>query len=437
MTASTQVSAAGLAAAAPVPGRNLPAPTSTPAGQPEFSPPPPSRTPQLLRQLQVVAALVLLVLGGVGTLLITQLRTDLDSAPQVAAQSARLGEVQTRLVTAATLAAEGALKVPGATANPAADAVTKVGEASALLIDAATARPQDAKALAGLSSEVSAYGAALRAADGRDTATSKDLLAKAGKQLDTHILPDLTALQSSLAAEASAQSTGLMFVMPVLGLAAAALLIWVSWVVAQRSHRVLNLGLVGAIVGVLVISWVTLAAQQGTAVATGQSRGAQFTRVTGLNTATSQVDTARRIQAESLLARSWPDAQAKAVTAAIDAAEKAADTSAAKSDLADYREAASALAALMAKADLSNNASDWAAADKLSLAGEKSGVIVTSNAFGQTISEGRAQATTAAADAADEVSSGLPWQLAAVILATLVGAGLAIVGLAQRLVEYR
>ncbi len=430
MTAPTKVSTAGFAAGVPVAGGNLPAPTATPAGQPEFSPPPPSRTPQLLRQLQVVAALVLLVLGGVGTLLITQLRTDLDSAPQVAAQSARLGEVQTRLVTAATLAAEGALKVPGVTSNPAADAVTKVGEASALLIDAATARPQDAKALAELSSEVSAYGAALRAADGRDTTTSRDLLAKAGKQLDTHVLPDLAALQASLAAEASAQSTGLMFVMPVLGLAAAAFLIWVSWVVAQRSRRVLNLGLVGAIVGVLVISWVTLAAQQGTAVATAQSRGAQFTRVTGLNTATSQVDTARRIQAESLLARNWPDARAKALTAAIDAAEKAADTSAARSDLTDYRKAASALAALMAKAD-------WAGADKLALTGEKTGVMVTSSAFAQTISEDRAQATTAAAAAADEVRSGLPWQLAAVILATLVGAGLAVVGLAQRLVEYR
>jgi len=425
MTAPTQVSTAGFAPSVPTPGSNLPATTATPAGQAEFSPPPPSRTPQLLRQLQVVAALVLLVLGGVGTLLITQLRTDLDSAPQVAAQSARLGEVQTRLLGAATLAAEGALKVPGATGNPAADAVTRVGEASALLIEAATARPQDTKALAALSSEVSAYGAALRAADGRDTATAQGLLAKAGTQLDTQILPDLTALQTSLAAEATAQSTGLMFVMPVLGLAAAAFLIWVSWVVAQRSRRVLNLGLVGAIVGVLVISWVTLAAQQSTAVAAGQSRGAQFTRVTGLNMASSQVDTARRIQAESLLARSWPDARAKAVTAAIDAAGKAADTSAAKSALADYRKASSDLAAKMAKPD-------WPAAE-LSL----TGVIATSTAFGQAISEGRAQATTAAADAAGEVSSGLPWQLAAVILATLVGAGLAIVGLAQRLVEYR
>lgn len=430
MTAPTRVTTAGFAAAAPIPGPNLPAPAAAPAGQPEFSPPPPSRTPQLLRQLQVVAALVLLVLGGVGTLLITQLRTDLDSAPQVAAQSARLGEVQTRLLGAATLAGEGVLKVNGAATNQAADAGARVGEAAGLLVEAATARPQDARALAELSSEVSAYGAALRAADGRDTATAQGLLDKAGKQLDEQILPDLAALQKALAAEASAGSTGLVFVMPVLGLAAAAFLVWVGWVVAQRSRRVLNLGLIGAIVGVLVISWVTLAAQQGTAVAAGQSRGAQFTRVTGLNTASNQVDTARRLQTEALLARSWSDAQAKAVTAAIDAAEKAADTSAARSDLADYRKAETALGALMAKAD-------WAGAGKLALTGDKSGVIVTSASFQKTISEGRLQATTAASEAADEVRSGLPWQLAAVILAALVGAGLAVAGLAQRLAEYR
>jgi hypothetical protein len=429
MTAPAQVSTAGFAAAAPLPGGNLPTPTVTPAGQPEFSPPPPSRTPQLLRQLQVAAALVLLVLGGVGTLLITQLRADLDSAPQVAAQSARLGEVRTRLLSAGTLAAEGVLTGTGATSQ-AADAGDRVGETAGLLVEAATARPQDAKAIAELSSEVSAFGASLQAADGRDKSTARAMLAKAGKQLDEQILPDLAALQKALAAESAASSTGLAFVMPVLGIAAAAILIWISWVVAQRSRRVLNLGLVGAIVGVLVISWVTLAAQQGTAVAAGQSRGAQFTRVTGLNTASSQIDTARRIQAEALLARSWPDAQAKAVTSAIDAAGKAADTSAAKSALADYGKAESALAALMAKAD-------WAGADKLALSSEKTGVSATYVAFGKTISEGRTQATTAAADAADEVRSGLPWQLAAVILATLVGMGLAVAGLAQRLVEYR
>jgi hypothetical protein len=430
MTAPTQVTTGLAAAAAAVPGRNLPTPATPPPGQPEFSPPPPSRTPQLLRRLQAAAALVLLLLGGVGTLLITQLRTDLDSAPQVAAQSARLGEVQTRLLGAATLAAEGILKGKGATTSQAADAGTMVGEAAGLLVEAATARPQDAKGLTELSSEVSAYGAALRAADGRDTATAQGLLAKAGRQLDEQILPDLAALQKALATEASARSTGLAFVMPVLGLAAAAFVIWVSWVLAQRSRRVLNLGLVGAIVAVLVISWVTLAAQQGTAVAAGQSRGAQFARVTGLNEASSQVDTARRVQAEALLARSWPDAQAKAVTGAIDAAEKAADTNAAKSDLADYRKAESSLAALMAK-------SDWAGADKLALSSEKSSVAVTSAAFQKTIAEDRKQATTAAADTAEEVRGGLPWQLAAVILAALVGAGLAVAGVAQRLVEYR
>ena len=429
MTAPTRATTAGFTSAAPGPGRNLPAPAAA-AGQAEFSPPQPSRTPQLLRQLQVIATLVLLVLGGVGTLLITQLRDDLDSAPQVAAQSARLGEVQTRLLGAATLAAEGVLKGNGTTTTQATDAGTRVGEAVGLLVEAATARPQDAPALSQLSREVTAFGNALRAADGRDTTTARTLLDKAGKQLDGQVLPDLAILQKAVAAEASASATGSAFIMPVLGLAAAVFLVWVSWVLAQRSRRVLNLGLIGAIVGVLVISWVTLAAQQGTAVAAGQSRGTQFTRVTRLNTASAQVDTARRLQAEALLGRSWTAAQAKAVTAAIDAAEKAADTNAAKSDLGDYRKAEAALAVLMAK-------SDWVGAGKLALTGEKSGVIDTSTAFQQTIAEGRSQATTAAVDAADEVRSGLPWQLAAVILAALVGAGLAFAGVAQRLVEYR
>ncbi len=410
------------------PDGNLPMPTAP--GQPEFTPPPPSRTPQLLRRLQVATALVLLVLGGVGTLLITQLRSDLDSAPEVAAQSARLGEVQTRLLGAATLAAEGVLKGNGATTAQATDAGTRVGEAVGLLVEAATARPQDTAALSKLSREVTAFGVALRAADGRDTATARSLLEAADKQLDGQVLPDLAILQEALATEASAQALGWAFVMPALGLAAAGFLIWVSWVVAQRSRRALNLGLVGALVAVLVIGWVTLAAQQATGVAAGQSRGAQFARVTSLNEGSTQIDRARRVQAEALLARSWSDAQAKAVDAAIDAAAIAADTTSARSQLATYRTAARALAGQLAKAD-------WAAAGKLALSTDKSGVAATSAAFQKTVAAGRTQAANAAAEAAAEVSGGLPWQLAAVILAALVGAGLAVAGLAQRLVEYR
>ena len=370
------------------------------------------------------------MLGGVGTLLITQQGSDLESAPRLAAQAARLGEVQTRLLGAATLAAEGVLKGDGATTSQATAAGTRVGESVGLLVEAATARPQDAAALATLSREVIAYGITLRAADGRDTATARDLLEKAGKQLDDRVLPDLATLEQALASEASAGTLGWACVMPVLGFATAAFLVWVSWVIAQRSRRVLNLGLVGALVAVLVITWVTVSAQQSTAVATGQSRGVQFTRVTGLNEASTQADTARRLQAEALLARNWPATTAKAVTSALDAAEKATDTNAARSALADYRKADSALAALMAKAD-------WAAANKLALSSDKTAVTATSSVFQKTIAEGRTAATTAAADAAEEVRVGLPWQLAAVILASLVGAGLAVAGLAQRLVEYR
>lgn len=431
MTAPTQASTfAKLAGLANAPAGNLPAPVATPPGQPDFTPPPPSRTPQLLRRLQAIAALVLLVLGGVGTLLITQLGADLEYAPQVAAQSARLGEVQTRLLGAATLATEGVLRGNGGTTAQASQAGTRVGEAVGLLVEAATARPQDTAALSELSREVTAYGVALRAADGRDTATARDLLAKAGTQLDDQVLPDLAVLQTALATEASDQTLGWAFVMPALGLMAAGFLIWVSWVVAQRSRRVLNLGLVGALVAVLVIGWVTLAAQQATTVAAGQSRGTQFTRVIGLNEASTQVDRARRVQAEALLARSWSDARAKSVDAALDAAQTAADTAASRNQLDSYRTAADALSTLMAK-------SDWVGAGKLALSNDKSGVAATSTAFQKLVAEGRAQASNAAAEAAQDVRGGLPWQLAAVILAALVGAGLAVAGMAQRLVEYR
>ena len=240
MTAPTGVrQGRTLAAPVPPPTGATVATTPPPAGTPEFSPPPPSRTPQLLRRLQVAAALALLILGGVGTLLIAQLRTDLDSAPQLAAQYARLGEVQTRLFEAGTLAAEGVIEGNGAATDRAASAADRLGAASFLLVQAATARPQDAAALSGLNSELTVYASTLRAADGRDAKTAQGLLAKAGDQLDKKLLPDLAALRQSLSTEASAGSPNWVFVMPLLGVAAAAVLGWARWVLAQRSRRVL------------------------------------------------------------------------------------------------------------------------------------------------------------------------------------------------------
>lgn len=432
MTAPTGTQQSRMLAAplAPPTGTLVPS-AAPPSGTPEFSPPPPSRTPQLLRRLQAATALAVLVLGGVGMLLIGQLRTDLDSAPQLAAQYSRLGEVQTQLLDAGTLAAEGVIQGNGSATDRAASAADRLGAASSLLVQAATARPQDAAALSGLNSELTVYASTLRAADGRDAKAAQSLLANAGKQLDDTLLPDLAALRQSLSTEASTGAMNLVFVMPILGLAAAAVLGWASWVLAHRSRRVLNIGLVAGIVAVLVISWVTVAAQLSTAAAAGASRGAQFARVSGLTEASDQIGAARRLQTTALVSRTWSTAQAKSVTAAIDAAQAAAKANGASStSLATYRAAEADLAALMAKAD-------WTAANKLALSTEKTGAAASAAQFQKAISEARTTATTAAASTTNEVGAGLPWQLAALILAAIVGAGLAVAGIAQRLVDYR
>ena len=419
-----------IAAAVAPPVGTLARTAPAPSGRPEFVPPQPSRTPQLLRRLQAAAALTLLILGGVGTLLISQLRTDLDAAPQLVSQYARLGEVHTHLLEAGTLATEGVIQGNGSATARAGLAAERVASASSLLVEAATARPQDAEALADLNRELTIYASALRAADGRDAKTAQGLLDTAGQQLDKDVLPDLAALQTALSAEASASVTGWAFVMPVLGLAAVGFLIWTSWLVAQKTRRVLNIGLLAALVAVLVISWVTIAAQQGTATAAAESRGTQFARVSALTEASSQLGTARRLQTYALLARSWSTAQAKAVTAALDAARESLDFNTGTTRLATYRAAEHQLAALMAKAD-------WQAANTLALSTEKTGVTAQATQFQKVVSDTRDTVTGAAATVTGEVRTGLPWQLAGVILAALAGAVLAAAGLAQRLAEYR
>ena len=152
--------------------------------------------------------------------------------------------------------------------------------------------------------------------------------------------------------------------------------------------------------------------------------------MSALTEASRQLGTARRLQTSALLARSWSSAQAKAVTAALDAAGKSLDFNTGTTHLATYRKAEQQLAALMAKAD-------WQAATTLALGTGKAGVTAQATQFQTSVSETRATVTQEAAAVTGEVRAGLPWQLAGVILAALAGAAMAVAGLAQRLAEYR
>ncbi|MCC6496033.1 MAG: hypothetical protein IT193_07205 [Propionibacteriaceae bacterium] len=400
------------------------------AAQPEFVPPAPSRTPRLLRRLQAAAAIALLLLGGLGTWVISELRTDLASAPEVSAQYARLGEVQNRLLEANALAAVGVIEGDGGMTDRAEAAGARLNQAAGLLVAAATARPQDTEAVAAISGHLVGYGQLLRAADGRDAKTAKALLDRADTQLDKQLLPALAALQTGLSEEAAARSwTESEFFVPLLAVLTVGFLGWISWVVAHRTRRVLNLGLVGAVVAALAILWVTVAAQQAAAAASTDSRNTQFARVVDLTDAANQLGTAQRIHAHAVLVRSWTQGDASAVDAAVKAAG-GTDLPSGDRILADFKSAQNKLAALMAKGD-------WSGAAGLVLADGEEGLAGTAKSFDDAVSRARTEAVVAAAGRPDEMRDTLMWQLAAAVLAALFGAALAVAGMEQRLQEYR
>lgn len=418
---------AGTASAAPAGPPANPAPSGVLAG---VAVPAPSSSPQLLRRLQVVAALALLVLGALSAWVITDLRSDLASAPGLADQYARLGQVQAALIDAGTTARQGVIAGNGSPSSQADTVGTQLGTASGLLVEAARARPQDAAALVDLSNQLVQYGHLLRAADARDDATAAKFLARADTRLDEQLLPALAELQAGLRTEAASRSwTQSEALVPVLAVAVLAGLVWISWIVARLSRRVLNVGLVAALGCTLVVMWVTLAGQQYAAEATERSRGTNFGDVAALTDSINQVSAAQRLQTTAVFQRRWPATDADQLKAALAAAKEQAPSSAGNT-LSQYQAASKALTTLMAKAD-------WAGAEKtLAGTGEES-LNSTAAEFVSSVDAARADVVTAASVEPSDARTGLTVQFWMVIAAALGGAALAGFGLQQRLREYR
>lgn len=392
--------------------------------------PPPSSTPRLLRRFQVLAALALVFLGALSALVITDLRSDLATAPGLADQYARLGQVQAALIEAGTTARQGVIAGNGGPSSQADVVGAQLGTASGLLVEAARARPQDAEALVEISDNLVQYGHLLRAADGRDASTAAKFLSRADTQLDEQLLPALADLQTALRTEAASRPWSQSEILvPVLAVAVLAGLVWISWIVARLSRRVLNVGLVAAFACTLVVAWVTLAGQQYAGEASERSRGANFGEVAALTDSINQVSTAQRLQTTAVLQRRWRPADADQLKTTLAHAKQQSPSSAAQ-QLAQYQTASHALTTLMAKAD-------WAGAEK-ALAGTADTTVNGAAAeFVSSVDSTRGDAVMAASVAPADARMWLIVQFWMVIAAALGGATLAGFGLQQRLREYR
>lgn len=394
----------------------------------EFAPPAPSRTPQLLRRLQAVVVLAVLIAGAVGVWVISDLRDDLASAPNLAQQYARLGQVQHSLTAATRLAAESVIAGEAADGDRATASSDQLGVAAALLVEAARDRPQDAAALGALSTGVLALSRTLAPVPGSTRTEAVTRLADADARLD-HLRDEITTLQAQLASEAADRPWSQSTPWAVLAcIAAIGVVGWVSWLVARRSHRVLNPGLVGAGLAVMFLLVTTTSAQGTAADASATSLGTQFTHVASAAEAVAQLDTAQRIVTTAVLEQHWDSDTGAAYTKALTAAKAAASDGKLPS-LAAFDTATEAL--------VEQVSNDPKAAAKALLATGEASVATLADNFLDKVDATSDKAVAAAATGPDAARSTLVFQLVLVILLAVAGAALGVLGIDRRLREYR
>ncbi len=413
----------------PAPATGLPGDVVPAALESEFPAPSPSRSPQLLRRLQVLVALAALLAGVAWAWVLIDLRSDLASAPELAQQYARLGQVQHNLNRAAVLADRHAISGEATDGPLAEESTEQLALAAGLLVEAVRDRPQDAAALSALSQDLSRYTAALTYAAGKPRAEAIPLLARADGNLDA-LSADLAGLQATLSTEASERPWSQGLAIPLLvTLAMIGCLAWAGWVVARLSRRVLNLGLVSAALALVLGLIVTATAQTAAAEASQSSRGTQFGHVANSTNAVTELQGAHRVLTAAVLAQLWSADRDADYRAALEASQEAAS----REDLAGVNAFGTAATAVI---DLLAEGSWKAAATALQSDGD--------DAL-DALAEGfRTRADAVVADAAAEAATnpetaraGMVSQLVLVIVLALAGAALGVLGLDRRRQEYR
>lgn len=264
---------------APVPG--LPGPTPG-AAVPDSPAPLPavqgrtgregrrSTTPRFLRAMLAAAVcLVVAFVVAVAAVLAGSLAR-IAAAQDAATDYLRLGETRAALARADVAATDWLL-------DPSAANRTAVGEAlTSALQNSAISDPASESDLAGLHAAVVRYGMALQAAFDATGGAAGDKVAAARALRAGEVTSALDAVAARrLDAIGGALTDDLGWAIPLAGTLAVLGLIVVSYFLARRLRRVVNLGVAGALVAVVVVWVVATSGLGGSATtATALARGA-------------------------------------------------------------------------------------------------------------------------------------------------------------------
>lgn len=388
-----------------------------------------------LRQFQVLVVSLMVLLGSGSFWVLNQSRDSLAQASAHAAEYVRLTTVGTRLLQADAAAGKSFIST-GATAAQHNQRVTSaLTDASTLLVTSAAAQPEDAALLATVNAAILSYGRDLESARSlKGSDKGSQVLLAANTSVREEILPDLSELadrNAARAAELLSQQLG--WLLPVFAWLCVAALLAISWVVARQSHRVVNLGLAGAIVAT-----VTIAVLSGTAISAVASsaviaREGDLAQLQAATMSENLVSDAHGVEVQSVVARTRPARYQETWKQRVDEAEATLREVNAEDLLASldtYTQAHARLAGLIAQ-------QRWEDAEALVADDARTSPGGAVAAFDAEASAVQDAAGAAVSQAATSHADGLLAQAVGTALLALGAAGLALWGLGQRLKEYR
>lgn len=263
-------------AAAPPPPATQPAPAPQPAPPAKarrgFWPAPTGKpvgagvedTPTLLNRLQIIGMAAVLVFGlASGLIQLLSYQSDGRAADDTE-QLVRVQEIQSTLLRVDAIATN--LVLIGGEGDPDRDAEydAALADVFRLIAAAADAQPADEEALAALNVEVNDYATAIAEARANVRQTfpvGAEYLSGASSALRSDALPILTNLVDANTERAEDSMAGQHpFWLLLIGVAALAVLVWLSVALASRFRRYINVGVAVAGAIVLVTTLVAVAA---------------------------------------------------------------------------------------------------------------------------------------------------------------------------------
>jgi hypothetical protein len=267
---------------------------------------PATSTPARLRRLRDVVVSTGLVLAVLGTTAMVLLTLTLRQAANDVEQLVRVQTIETDLLVADANATNTFLV--GGLESPQRRAAydDALAEVAGLVSQAAQAQPADADALAALNAHVLDYAGqveAARANNRQGLPVGAQYLRQASHGLRADALPVADELVRANTQRANASlTTGWGWVLPLLALAATALLVVVQVRVARQFKRRINAGLLTASIVLLGLSLASLVALAGLAGSVGATRD-DFDDVSNAGTARLQANLAKSSESLTLIAR--------------------------------------------------------------------------------------------------------------------------------------